>query len=163
MLAMILATLATPTPAVSIPAGNALVSIIAAKDEELFTLYFDGCDPERMRTMVTADLEFYHDRGGFDPRSGDQFVDQYRDECQKREKPDAWRMRRELVKSTFQVDPVPGYGAMETGEHLFYERQGDGPEMLTTSAKFAHLWVLTPEGWRISRVFSYAHRKIGKR
>ena len=65
------------------------------------------------------------------------------------------------MPGTLTVAPVPGVGAIEAGEHLFYERQGEGPERLAGRARFAHLWVLTPAGWRLSRAFSYAHAAAG--
>ena len=55
---------------------------------------------------------------------------------------------------------MPGYGAIEDGEHVFYERRGDGPERLVGRARFTQLWRLTPDGWRLARVFSYAHRAV---
>ncbi len=70
---------------------------------------------------------------------------------------DAWRSRRALVERSLVVDPVPGHGAIEAGEHLFYERRSDGPETLAGRARFAQVWALTPDGWRLSRVLSYAH------
>ena len=62
-----------------------------------------------------------------------------------------------LKNVSLKVDPVPGYGAIEDGEHLFYERQGDGPEHLAGRARFTQLWRLTADGWRLARVFSYGH------
>lgn len=155
-------------PAVAIPGQPALTEAIAARDAEFFELFFNGCDPEKLKTMVADDLEFYHDKGGFNSRSGAQFVADYAKSCEERKKPGSWRSRRELVRSTLHVDPVPGHGAIEDGEHLFYERRTAGPdgpaqpEKLVGRARFTQLWVLAPDGWRISRVFSYAHRAAGQ-
>ena len=147
-----------PTPKVTIPAQPALTEQIAARDAEFFELFFQGCDPERLRTMLADDVEMYHDRGGLVFRSADQMVADYRKSCEERKKPDAWRSRRELVRASLHVDPVPGHGAIEDGQHLFYERRGEGPEKRVGRARFTQLWVLSPEGWRLSRIFSYAHR-----
>ncbi|QPQ54235.1 nuclear transport factor 2 family protein [Allosphingosinicella flava] len=157
---LLAAALADAQPApVQIPEGAALTQAIAARDDEFFALFFSGCDPARLATMVAGDLEFYHDRGGVVARSGAALVANYEKQCEARKAPDAWRSRRELVRASLHVDPVPGYGAIEDGEHLFYERQGDGPERLAGRARFTQLWVLSPDGWRLSRVLSYAHRK----
>jgi hypothetical protein len=155
-----LAAAASTPPAVSVPEQPALTEAIEARDAALFELVFTGpCDPERLRSMVADDLEFYHDKAGFAARSGDAFVAKYRGDCDARQKPNPWRSRRELVPGTLHVDPVPGWGAIETGEHLFYEREGEGPEKLAGRARFAQLWVLGADGeWRLSRVFSYGHR-----
>ena len=154
-----LALAAASPAAIVLPEGAALTAQVAARDAEFFALLFDGCDPERMRTMLTDDFEMYHDRGGFVASRAEPFVSEYGRSCTERQAPDAWRSRRELVASSLSVHPVPGYGAIEDGEHLFYERQGDGPERLAGRARFTQLWRLTVgDGWRLARVFSYAHR-----
>ena len=158
---LIALALAAATPAaneVAIPQGEALAAALTARDAEFFSLVFDGCDPERLAAMLTPDFEMYHDRDGVVARSSEVFVRQYGEDCVARQAPDAWRSRRELVTATLNVHPVPGFGAIEDGEHLFYERHGDGPEHLAGRARFTQLWQLTPEGWRLARVFSYGHR-----
>lgn len=157
MLLSILALAGAQSAAVRIPPQAELTKAIVARDAELFALAFEGCDAAKLRAMVTDDLEFYHDKGGLTYRSGDEMAADYRKKCEERKKAGAWRSRRELVPSSLHVDPVPGHGAIETGEHLFYERQGDGPEKLTGRAKFAHVWRLEGGTWKISRVLSYAH------
>lgn len=158
MLSSILAlAAAVQSAAVQIPTQPELTRTIVDRDAELFQLAFQGCDPARMRTMVTSDLEFYHDMGGLTYRSGDEMAASYAKRCEERKKPGAWKSRRELVMSSVHVDPVPGHGAIETGEHLFYERQGEGPEKLTGRARFAHVWKLEGGAWKLSRVLSYAH------
>ncbi len=129
-------------------------------DGELFDLFFvKACDEPRFRAMLADDVEFYHDKDGFSIKSADDFVRDYSKNCSSRADPKAWRSRRELVASTLQVDPVPGYGAMEAGDHLFYERKGvDGAEKLVGRARFAMVWVLGSDGkWRLSRVLSFGH------
>jgi hypothetical protein len=151
---MLLAALAAPLP---IPEGLALRASIAARDAELFELFFLGCEPSRLRPMLTEDIEFYHDKGGFAFRNAEEMVADYTKNCTERAKPDAWRSRRELVPASLTVDPVPGYGAIETGEHLFYERKGDGPEKLAGRARFAIVWKWEEGSWKMSRALSYAH------
>ena len=143
---------------VVLPEGEALTAALAGRDASFFSLLFDGCDPEAMGSMLTPDFEMYHDRDGVVARSADAFVAEYRESCTERHAPDAWRSRRELVTSSLNVHPVPGFGAIEDGEHLFYERQGDGAERLAGRARFTQLWRLDAGEWRLARVFSYAHR-----
>lgn len=139
------------------PEGPALTEAVRARDADFFALLFEGCDPDRMRAFLTQDFEMYHDRGGVVANSSEAFVADYAGRCAERRAADAWRSRRELVAASLNVHPVPGYGAIEDGEHLFYERQGDGPERLAGRARFTQLWRLTADGWRLARVFSYAH------
>jgi len=162
---LIALALAAASPAAAEPAlpeGEALTAAVAARDADFFALLFEGCDPDRLLTMLTADFEMYHDRGGVVATSAEPFVRDYRQSCTGRQAPDAWRSRRELVAASLNVHPVPGYGAIEDGEHLFHERQGNGPERLAGRARFTQLWRLTPDGWRLARVFSYAHAAAGE-
>jgi Domain of unknown function (DUF4440) len=66
------------------------------------------------------------------------------------------------VAASLNVHPIPGYGAIEDGEHLFYEWQGSGREQLVGRARFTQLWKLTAGGWQLARVFSYAHAAAGE-
>ncbi len=140
----------------SLPDSATMRAQIAARDAELFDVLFNQCAPERMRALIMPDLEFYHDRSGV-VRGADAFVADYARSCAERRGPDAWRSRRELVPESLVVDPIPGFGALEAGDHLFYERRGEGPERLAGRARFAQVWALTPDGWRLARVFSYSH------
>jgi hypothetical protein len=155
---MLPALLFAAATAVQIPAGAALTDAITARDATLFHLFFQECAPARLAALVTPDFEMYHDRGGKVAGSGQAFVDLYTKQCTDRAKPGAWRSRRELIAGTLDVEPVPGFGAIEEGDHVFYERQGDGPERLAGKAHFVHLWQLGEDGsWRMARVLSYRH------
>lgn len=143
-----------------IPTGPQLAQEIRAADAALFAAYFGPCDPARVAMRVTPDVEMYHDRGGA-LLGRDAFMATYEKLCRERSAPDAWRSRRALVEGSFRVDPVPGYGAIEEGDHQFYERKGEGPEKLAGTAHFVQLWKWTPQGWQLSRILSYAHRAAG--
>ena len=164
MILSAIALLAAPAAAAapSLPQGEALTAAIVERDAALFSLLFDGCDPAAMDRMLSRDFEMYHDREGVVATGADAFVAQYARNCEARRTPDAWRSRRALVRESLGVHPVPGYGAIEDGTHLFYERRGDGPERLVGRARFTQLWKLTPQGWRLARVLSYAHEAAGE-
>ena len=147
--------------AVTVPPQPKLTEQIAKADAELFDLFFvKPCDEARMRSMIADDIEFYHDKDGYAVKSADDFMAGYKANCSSRADPTAWRSRRELVKESLTVDPVPGYGAMEAGDHAFYERHGaDGAENLAGRARFAMVWVLGSDGsWKLSRVLSFGHK-----
>lgn len=141
-----------------LPQGAALTSVIAERDAAMFSLFFDKCDPAALSAMIAPDFEMYHDRDGVVATSGAAFVAIYAKSCTAKKAPDAWRSRRALVTASLNVHPVPGLGAIEDGEHVFYERRGDGPERKAGSARFTQLWRLSPTGWQLARVFSYAHK-----
>ena len=144
--------------AMTLPDGPALTDAIAKRDTEFFHVFFDVCDPPKLRTMLTDDFEMYHDKDGVVTRSADPIVTGYGQRCAQWTKPDQWRSRRELVAASLKVWPIPGFGAIEEGDHIFYERKGNGPERKAGVAHFVQTWALTPEGWKLSRVLSYAHR-----
>ena len=138
-----------------------LAEEIGAADAILFELFFaPRCEPDKVRALITDDFEMYHDKVGVVATSAAPFMADYAKACAARALPDGWRSRRELVAATLRVDPVPGFGAIEDGVHRFYERQGDGPERLVGEARFTQLWQKTPDGWKLKRVFSYAHRAL---
>lgn len=154
----ILAVLAAlQTPPVALPEGAALTEAVSASDAAFFQLFFEGCDPERLASMVTDDFEFFDDRGGRVVADGASFVALYRTQCEARLAPDAWRSRREVAPETLGIYPIHGYGAVETGEHFFYERRGDGPEARVGRARFSQMWKLEDGRWKLARVFSYDH------
>ena len=150
-----------PAPVTTVPPQAELEEAIRQREAELFDLFFTGkCDLPRFRSMLAEDLEFYHDKDGFDIRSAQDLVAAFAKNCAERENPAAWRTRRQLVAGSLHIDPIPGWGAFEAGEHLFFERQGvNGKETLAGKARFAMVWVLgTDKQWRLSRVLSYGHR-----
>lgn len=139
---------------------TALRAEVQAADTALFETFFARCDPARLALLVTPDFEMYHDKDGVVATSGEAFVALYAKGCEAKKAPDAWRSRRALLPETLRVDPVPGYGAIEEGDHVFYERQGDGPEKLVGKAHFVQLWKKAPDGWRVARILSYAHQAV---
>jgi Domain of unknown function (DUF4440) len=145
-------------PAPALPTGPALAEAVRTADAALFKLFFEGCDPARLTGMVTDDLEFYHDKDGVVATSAAPFVASYAKSCEAKKAPDAWRSRRELVGRSLHVDPVPSYGAIESGVHDFYERRGDGPEKRVGRALFTMLWRLDGTTWKLARVMSFGHR-----
>ncbi len=138
----------------------ALLAEVKAADTALFETFFERCDPARLAAQVTPDFEMYHDRDGVVATSGEAFVALYAKGCEAKKAPDAWRSRRALLPETLHVDPVPGFGAIEEGDHVFYERKGDGPEKLVGKAHFVQLWKKAPDGWRVARILSYAHQAV---
>lgn len=134
-----------------------LKASIRARSQAVFDAAFETCNLVALRALVADDMEFYHDKGGVVARSGSEFVGAIEKRCTGQKAPDSYRSRRELVESSQEVYPIPGYGAMEVGTHHFYERRGDGPESLAGVAKFSHVWQHVNGEWKLSRVMSYAH------
>lgn len=50
------------------------------------------------------------------------------------------------------------YGAIQVGEHRFYQLLPGKPEKLVEIALFTHVWKKDAKGWRVSRVLSFDHK-----
>ena len=63
------------------------------------------------------------------------------------------KVRRELVKGSIEVYPIPNYGAVQIGLHRFFNNQ-DPPGTPSPTGKFIHTWKRENGRWRITRVIS---------
>ena len=128
----------------SIKSQEELTQAITALDKQLFDAY-NTCNIERLGTLVTDDLEFYHDKTGL--ALGKQvFLDAIKKNI-------CGKVTRELVQGSLEVYPLHGYGAVEIGVHRFHH-PGDSD---VGEAKFVQLWQYKDGAWKISRVISYDH------
>jgi hypothetical protein len=121
--------------------------------DSVFWQAYNVCDVNQMAGYFTDDLEFYHDKNGFiSPKS--KLEEALRGRlCGN---PD-WQLRREQIKGTVKVFPMNDYGALITGEHLFYINEKGKNEYLDGYGKFTHLWLFKDNAWRMSRIISYDH------
>ena len=138
-----------------------LTDEITAADAALFSAFFDRCDVEALKKMVTDDFEMFHDKGGLVAASGAQFIGNSEGICARQKTGEDYRARRELVPGTLKVYPLNNFGAVETGEHRFYQLLPGKPEKLVEISLFAHVWKKEPDGWKLARVISYDHRLTG--
>ncbi len=115
---------------------------------------FNRCDRAAMGRFFSDDAEFYHDQTGV-TRSRSAIVDSLvRGPCGT---PDL-HLRRAVVAESIQVSPVPGFGAVMAGRHIFYAKQGSAPEIAATEARFTAVWQHRRGRWEMTRVVSYDHR-----
>jgi ketosteroid isomerase-like protein len=133
------------------------VSAAVRQRDGAFWKAYNACDVPAMAEFFTEDVEFYHDRGGA-TLGHPAFVAALREGlCGN---PDS-TLRREAVDGTVHVFPMKKndvvYGAILSGEHVFYVRQKGKPERLDGRAKFTHLWTVKDGVWKMSRVLSYDH------
>jgi hypothetical protein len=159
-LSLVLALLAGPLCAQR--AGPAqsqeLTDQIAAADHALFSAFFDRCDIEALRGMVTDDFEMFHDKNGFMTKSGKEFIDGIAATCARQKTGEDYRARRELVPGTLKVYPLDNYGAVEVGVHRFFQLLPGKPEKLVEVSQFTQVWKQEAGAWKLSRVVSYDHR-----
>ena len=126
-----------------------------ARLDSLFFSSFNNRNLEQLKSMISEDLEFYHDLGGV--TNYDQNIEAF-----KRNFENPRKLRRELVKTTLEVYPIKDYGAVETGIHRFYATEVGQPEKLSSEAKFVQLWQKKDGAWKITRIISYGHNEFLK-
>ncbi|RZJ11962.1 MAG: nuclear transport factor 2 family protein [Rubrivivax sp.] len=141
----LLASWATASPAQDTARSGPLYDELAVMDARLFNAAFVTCDGAAFKALFSDDAEFYHDK------TGATFGDAARTlkSC-----PRENGVTRALVPGSLEVYPMQGYGAVQTGRHVFRRAGEPGAE----EAKFVHLWKREGTGWRLTRVLSFDHR-----
>jgi hypothetical protein len=128
---------------------------VRARDDAFWQAY-NRCDVAAFRGFFTGDVEFYHDRGGV--TTGLDALDAA---LKKNLCGGDTRLRREPIAETIRIsilrDGERVYGAIVSGEHVFYVTQPGKPEFLDGRARFANLWRLADGTWKMSRILSYDH------
>jgi hypothetical protein len=128
-------------------ASDELYRKIESLDSILFTA-FNTCDLKTFSSMLTDDLEFYHDKGGLTDYA--HSVNVTTENCERK-----LGLVRTLVPGSMEVYPVGDYGAVQIASHRFCHME-NGKEDCGTF-KFVHIWKNDYGNWKISRVVSYDH------
>jgi hypothetical protein len=126
---------------------NDLFREILLMDSVVFQA-FNNRDMDQFKKLFTEDLEFYHDKGGL--TGYDQTIQFLKSNTENNN-----RLKRQLVKESLEVYPIPGYGAMEIGQHTFCHLENGKQDCGTF--KFLHIWKKINSEWKITRVISYNH------
>jgi hypothetical protein len=125
-----------------------LFETIRFLDTKLFDAY-NHCDLATLGTMVSDDLEFYHDQTGLSVGKAPFLAAIKQNICGK--------VQRALLPDTLEVYPLKGYGAVEIGVHRFHHP--GRPEDGVGDAKFVTLWQSKDGAWKVTRVISYNHNQ----
>lgn len=135
-----------------------LTAIILHLDSAFWNAY-NSCDTNAYKNFFTADVEFYHDKGGITTGAPALIESLSKNLCRN----PGYHLRREAVTGTVKVYPMQNnnttYGAIITGEHVFYITQKGKPEFLDGAAGFTMLWLLKDGVWKMSRILSYNHHQ----
>jgi hypothetical protein len=148
----------TAVAARGVPAAEETGEPVAVRElDRQFWEAYNRCDVGGMGEHLTDDVEFYHDRGGR-IAGRPAFLEALKTGlCGN----SASRLRRDAVPDTVKLFPLRErgalYGAILSGEHLFYVIDQGKPPRLDGRARFTHLWILRDGGWRMSRILSYDH------
>lgn len=135
------------------PSNASIEETVRTLDREFWDAY-NTCDLDRMRELLTDDIEFYHDKGGLTV-TREALLDSLSEGLCGPGKP---TMRREAATEDAEVFELSDYGAVIRGRHLFHERHEGGTEVPVERAQFFHLWKASEDGWKMSRVISFDHR-----
>ena len=138
------------------PASPEIVAALAEKDLQLFDAVFN-CKIDLLKTLVSDDFEFFHDKGGYNAKSGAEFIGNIEGSCKRQSEGTDFHARRELVPGTMTVHLIGGYGAMQMGTHRFFALRKGKPDQLTETGKFIDLWKRDGDSWKLARVISYDH------
>ena len=136
-----------------------LYNTLKTNDSLLFEVGFNKCHLSEFENLMSKDLEFYRDKSGT-AESLSQFLDVMKNGICNTS--NIYKARRELVEGSLEVFPLYDngvlYGAIQNGEHRFFEKSNDQPEKAGSAAKFTHLWILNNNQWKLKRVLSYDHQ-----
>ncbi|MCE4373635.1 DUF4440 domain-containing protein [Xanthomonas hortorum] len=117
---------------------------------------YNACDMQAIAGLLTADVEFYHDKTGL-TTSRAAVVDSLRyGPCAD----ETLRLRREALNDSIAFHPLKGGYAMLSGRHRFYVQERDKTERLDGQADFTTVWKFADGRWRMHRVLSYAHGPV---
>lgn len=126
------------------------------QDSIFFERSFNQCDLTYLKTHITEDLKFYHDKGGFQDKQV-FFENTKKYICGTAEQ----KPIRKLEPGSLSVYPLYTnrtlYGAIQSGIHHFYLRENGKEDLWTGTAKFTSVWVLEDKLWKLSTVLSYDH------
>lgn len=136
-----------------------LYKTILSKDSLLFQVGFNTCDISQFEALLSENFEFFHDKSGISDRK--KFLSDLKTGLCK--SPDTYQSRRELIRERIQVFPLYDngelYGAIQHGEHKFYEKMDGKAEQFASTAKFTHVWIIENGKWKLKSGLSYDHQK----
>ena len=127
-----------------VPDNKELYDTLVALDSIFFDAY-NRCDLDKMGSMISDSIEFYHDQGGLMTSKEDILGATKRNICGK--------VTRELIKGSIEVYPIHGFGAVQIGLHRFHNNQ-EPPGTPLKIGKFIHTWQYKNGKWQLKRVIS---------
>lgn len=125
------------------PVSQQLHDSIATLDSILFEAY-NNCRISVFDSLMSAEIEFYHDHGGLSTSKPDLTEALRKNICGK--------VTRFLLPGSIEVYPIPGFGAVQFGHHRF--RNVAEPDAESKYSKFVHIWKRSNTGWLLHRVIS---------
>ena len=147
---------------------STFLSAQVAKDSELFlalkkhdSLFFEKsfneCDLAFLEKAIHLDLVFYHDQGGIQNKT--TFLESVKNNiCSN----PSQKPIRKVKGDSLEVFPLYEngvlYGVVQNGMHEFYIREQGKKDVLTSTARFTHVYLWTNNQWILKEVLSYDHQ-----
>jgi ketosteroid isomerase-like protein len=125
---------------------------VFAADTRFWDAY-NACDMAVIGTLVTDDIEFYHDQTGLTETRSAVVASLRQGPCGD----PTMKLRRELVDGSLKFHALAGGYAIVSGQHRFYATHAGGQERLSGQAEFTHVWKQVDGNWQLHRVLSFAH------
>jgi Domain of unknown function (DUF4440) len=126
------------------PVSQALYDTIVRLDSIFFAAY-NSCNLTVCDSLMSKDMEFYHDQGGL-TTSQEGLIESLRKNI-------CGKVTRTLFKGSNEVYPIPNYGAVQMGRHYFTNNQ-EPPTTTPKIGKFVTIWKRYTVGWKMTRVVS---------
>ena len=128
-----------------VPDDRALHVAIVALDKQFFDAY-NSCNIAVLDSMISEDLEFYHDQGGLVDSKAVLMTGLRNNICGEGKK-----VRRELLVNTTEVYRIKEYGAVQMSIHRFHnEVEGS----VGRPARVIQLWREERGVWKMTRAIS---------
>ena len=149
-----------PSSKINAQTDGEVIATILHLDSAFWNAY-NNCDTGAFKNFVADDVEFYHDKGGITLGAKALIESLNKNICGNTNQ----RIRREAVAGTVKVYPMHDgnkiYGAIISGEHLFYLTANGKPEYLDGQANFNQLWLMQNGNWKMKQILSYNHHAPG--
>lgn len=154
ILSFIIALIFSAIGKAQVAKNSELYKTILSKDSLLFNVGFNTCDIKQYENLLSDNLKFYHDKDGISDKT--KFLYDLKNGLCK--SPETRQVKRFLVKESTEIFPLYRngvlYGAIQNGEHLFYESKESEPG----SAKFSNVWMLENGDWKLTTSLSFGHQ-----
>ncbi len=126
------------------PGNIALHDTVSMLDSIFFEAY-NNCRLYVFDSLISEDIEFYHDQGGFSNSKSGLIESLKNNICGK--------VSRIILTGSIEVYQIPNFGAVQFGYHRFINSQ-EPPNSTSRYSKFVHTWKRESTGWKLFRVIS---------
>lgn len=125
------------------PDSQELHDAITRMDSIFFEAY-NTCKMDVQTAIYSDSIEFYHDKGGLSTSKKDILEGTRKYVCGK--------VTRQLIPGSIEVYPIKDFGAIELGQHKFFNNQEpDAPQHIS---RFMIFWKKAGNDWKITKVVS---------